>query len=82
MQNDNMGGDAVIMPPLCRISISERIKQYREEKSISQSEFGRLMGVSAQAVYKWERGICYPDITVLPYLAKIVGCSVDDFFEQ
>lgn len=67
--------------PPGKISISERIKAYREEKGMSQAELGRLMGVSAQAVYKWERGLCYPDITVLPYLARLVGCSVDDFFE-
>lgn len=65
----------------CRISISEKIKKYRAENNISQSEFGRIIGVSPQAVYKWEKGICYPDITTLPILAELIGCGIGDFFE-
>lgn len=66
---------------VCKISISEKIKIYRTENNITQSEFGRLMGVSPQAVYKWEKEICYPDITFLPTLASLIGCTVGDFFE-
>lgn len=65
----------------CRISISEKIKKYRAENNISQSEFGRIIGVSPQAVYKWEKGICYPDITFLPALASLMGCGINDFFK-
>jgi len=63
------------------INISERILRYRHENGLSQEEFGALLGVSAQAVSKWERVICYPDITVLYELSRILGCRVDDFFE-
>ncbi len=63
-----------------KISISEKIKIYRAENNISQSEFGKIMGVSPQAVYKWEKEICYPDITILPSLAELIGCMIDDFF--
>lgn len=65
----------------CKISISEKIKIYRADNNISQSEFGRKLGVSPQAVYKWEKEICYPDITFLPAIAVVVGCSINDFFE-
>ena len=64
-----------------KVVISERIKNYRHEKRITQEEFGELMGVSPQAVSKWERYECYPDITVLPDLADVLSCSVCDFFE-
>jgi len=64
-----------------KIRISEKIKEYRRENKISQSEFGRMLGVSPQAVYKWEKEICYPDITFLPVLASLMGCGVNDFFE-
>lgn len=64
-----------------RILISEKIRDYRRENSLSQSDFGKLLGVSAQAVCKWENGICYPDITFLPHLARIIGCPIDEFFE-
>ena len=47
---------------------------------MSQSAFGQLLGVSAQAVSKWEKELCYPDITLLPSLASIVGCTIADFF--
>ena len=41
-----------------------------------------LIGVSAQAVCKWEQNICCPDIVFLPQLAKILGCTTDDFFSS
>jgi len=64
-----------------RILISKKIKEYRAENHITQNELGRRLGVSPQAVYKWEKEICYPDITFLPALAVVVGCSINDFFE-
>ena len=65
-----------------KITISNRIKDYRWENRLSQKDFGDLLSVSAQAVSKWERGECYPDITLLPRLAKILSCSEGDFFEE
>ena len=44
-------------------------------------EFGKLIGVSAQAIRKWEQNTCYPDIIFLPHLARILNCTTDDFFE-
>ena len=64
------------------ITIAERIKAYRKENKLSQSEFGKLIGVSAQAVYKWEQSMCYPDLIFLPHLAQILECATDDFFEK
>ena len=64
-----------------KIVISQRIKDYRYDKRISQKEFGDLLGVSPQAVSKWERDACYPDITLLPRLATLLECSESDFFE-
>ena len=49
--------------------------------NISQTEFGELMGVSAQAVSKWEREVCYPDVTMLPLLARILNVEINDLFE-
>ena len=63
------------------ITIADKIKIYRNEKHLSQKEFGKLIGVSAQAVHKWEKQVCYPDITFLPRLARVLECSTDDFFE-
>ena len=63
------------------IAIADRIKSYREVKRLTQSEFGKMIGVSAQAIHKWEKGICYPDILFLPHLAQILDCKIDDFFQ-
>ena len=64
------------------ITIAEKIKAFRSEKNLSLKEFGKLIGVSAQAVCKWEQSICYPDIIFLPHLARILECATDDFFEK
>ena len=63
------------------ILISEKIKIYRQKNELSQTDFGKLMGVTPQAVSKWEHCDCYPDITLLPHLATIIGCQVNDFFK-
>ena len=69
------------MDPIYQIKICDKIKKYRKVHKVSQTEFGKMLGVSAQAVFKWEQEICYPDITFLPRLANILGCKVEDFFE-
>ena len=43
---------------------------------MSQTSFGELFGVSAQAVSKWEREISCPDITLLPEIARVLGVSI------
>ncbi len=65
---------------MCRIMIGERILEYRREHGISQREFGELLGVTSQAVSKWERDICCPDITLLPELTKILGIGMQELF--
>ena len=72
------------MAEIMRISnilIAEKLKTYRKEQRLTQVELAKLIGVSPQAVSKWEREECYPDICFLPDLADILGCSINDFFE-
>lgn len=61
-----------------QIRISEFIVKYRKKHGLSQGDFGELLGVSACAVSKWEREICYPDIFLLSDLADILNVSVDE----
>ena len=68
--------------PIYHITIADKIKTYRNENNISLKEFGKLIGISAQAVRKWEKNTCYPDIIFLPHLAKILDCKIDDFFDM
>ncbi len=62
------------------IIISTIIRDYRRRCKLTQAQFGDALGVSPQAISKWERQECYPDITFLPVLADLLGCTVNDFF--
>ena len=62
------------------VIVSEKIKEYRMENHLTQEELGKLLGVSAQAISKWERKECYPDITFFPDIASLLCCSINEFF--
>ena len=57
--------------------VGEQIAVLRKSKGLTQSELGERIGVSFQAVSKWERGETLPDVTLLPDLAKILETTVD-----
>ena len=57
--------------------VGEQIATLRKAKGITQNELGERIGVSFQAVSKWERGETLPDITLLPDLAKIFETTTD-----
>lgn len=57
--------------------VGEQIAVLRKVKGLTQSELGKRIGVSFQAVSKWERGETLPDVTLLPDLAKILETTVD-----
>ena len=57
--------------------VGEQIAVLRKSKGLTQSELGERIGVSFQAVSKWERGEALPDITLLPDLAKILETTID-----
>ena len=60
--------------------IGSRLKELRISRGVTQEELGKLLGVSAQAISKWERKECYPDITFLPDIASLLCCSINEFF--
>lgn len=60
-----------------RIRIGEQIAFLRREKGITQEELARHLGVSNQAVSKWESGQNCPDIQLLPEIARLFQVSVD-----
>lgn len=59
--------------------IGEQIKKYRVQKRYTQEKLGNIIGVTTQAVSKWERGGT-PDAEVLPQLADALGVSIDALF--
>lgn len=59
-------------------TLGKRIAALRREKELKQDELAEKLGVSAQAVSKWENDQTCPDISLLPLLAKTLGVSVDE----
>ena len=57
--------------------IGEQISVLRKAKGLTQNELGERLGISFQAVSKWERGETLPDITILPDLANILETTID-----
>lgn len=53
------------------------IRTRRQTLGLTQEELARRLGVSAPAVNKWERSIHYPDITLLPSLARVLGVDLN-----
>lgn len=59
-------------------TIGKRISQMRKIKGLTQDEIAQRLGVSAQAVSKWENDLACPDISLLPQLAKLLDVTVDE----
>jgi transcriptional regulator with XRE-family HTH domain len=62
--------------------INKRIGELRKKKGVTQDELAEQMGVSPQAVSKWETGLNCPDILILPQLAAFFGVTVDALFHE
>lgn len=60
------------------LMIGENIKRFRRNRNLTQEEVASHLGISFQAISKWERGEGYPDITMLPALAHYFQMTVDD----
>ena len=63
------------------MTIGKRIALLRKEKGLTQEELATHMGVSPQAVSKWENDQTCPDISALPKLSKLLGVTVDELLE-
>lgn len=59
-----------------------KIKESRLEKSISQAELAKQIGVSQKAIDYWERSINEPKIGYVILLVKFFDISFDEFFEN
>lgn len=59
-------------------TIGKRIAKYRKEKGMTQEDLAARMGVSGQAVSKWETDASCPDISLLPQLCSVLGITTDE----
>lgn len=60
--------------------IGQNIARYRKERDLTQEDLAMELGISFQAISKWERGNSLPDITLVPDISKILGISIDRLF--
>ena len=59
------------------MKINQIIREKRKELSLTQEQIAEFLGVSTPAVNKWEKGITYPDITLLPALARLLKTDLN-----
>lgn len=57
-----------------------RLKAIRQERGYTQKQLAQQLGVTEQAVSKYERGTSYPDVGVLNGMAEVLDCSLDYLF--
>lgn len=62
------------------IQLGEKIRELRKSRDISQETLAEHLGVSFQAVSKWERGETMPDVTLIPAVASYFSVSTDELF--
>ena len=61
--------------------IGETIKELRKAKGISQEALSNILGVTFQAVSKWETNVTTPDVSLIPSIASYFGVSIDELFD-
>ena len=59
------------------MQIGKNIRKYRKEKGMTQEEMANRLGVTTPAVNKWENENSYPDISLLPPIARLLEISLD-----
>ena len=62
------------------IQLGERIKEFRRRNGRTQEALANELGVTPQAVSRWEKGLCYPDMGMIPSIANYFGVSIDELF--
>lgn len=62
------------------MSIGKNIAQFRKDKGLTQEALGRQIGVSNQAVSKWESDTTMPDVMLLPKIAEQLGVSLEELY--
>ena len=63
------------------MNIGNKIRELRKQRGITQEQLAESIGISFQAVSKWENNIALPDITLVPVLASYFGVAIDELFD-
>lgn len=63
------------------VKLGKKIRELRKAKNISQEVLAQFLGVSFQAVSKWENDAAMPDVALIPVIASFFGVSTDELFD-
>lgn len=63
-------------------TIGKKLYDLRKQSGFTQDYVAEKLGVSAQAVSKWENDIACPDIMTLPNIAELYGITIDELFKN
>ena len=63
------------------LNIGNKIRALRKQRGITQEQLAEAVGISFQAISKWENNISLPDITLAPALASYFGVTMDELFD-
>ena len=64
------------------MTFKEKLVKLRKRSGITQEEFAKAVGVSRQAVYKWESGQSYPEVAKLLEIKALFNISIDDLLDD
>ena len=64
------------------MTFKEKVVKLRKLKGMTQDEFASAVGVSRQAVYKWESGQSYPEVAKLLEMKVLFNISIDDLLDD
>ena len=65
-----------------KIRFGSYIRESRIKKNYTQQELADLLFVDVTTVSKWERGVCYPDITLVPDICRVLEISERELIES
>ena len=64
------------------MDFSKNLRRLRLSKKLTQEQVAAMLGVSAQSISRWECGTTFPDVTMLPAIAKLYCVTIDDLYRQ
>ena len=62
--------------------ISKNLKRLRLQKKLTQEQVAEALGVSSQTISRWECNTTYPDVMLLPEIARLYCVTIDDLFHE
>lgn len=64
------------------MELDKRLKELRLRRELTQEQAAQVLGVSAQVVSKWERGLTQPDVQMMPRIAVLYRISLDELYDM